>query len=72
MGEGAFLDPACRRAECGHVPSARSWIIITRNGRIRVWATSSSRRRPHSADGAHYAAVSGSAACSSSIAARAA
>jgi transposase InsO family protein len=51
-------------------PSARSWIMITRNDRTRVWATSSSRRRLHSADRAHYSAVSGSAACSSSTTAR--
>jgi hypothetical protein len=36
----------------------------------RVWATSASRRRPRHSDRAQYAAVSGSAACSSSIPAR--
>src|SRR5262249_10992782 len=50
--------------------SARSWIIITRNDRTRVWATSSSRRRPRHWDRAQYGAGSGSAACSSSITAR--
>ena len=36
---------ATRRERTSGPPSARSWITIMRNGRTKVWATSSSRPR---------------------------
>jgi len=69
-------DPSAWTESCHSVrnisepPCARSSITITRNDRIKVWATISSRRRPHHSDRATYSAVNGSAGCSSSITAR--
>jgi len=48
----------------------RFCITIMRNGRIKVWATSSSRRTPHAFERDRSSAVNDSAVCSSSTTAR--